>query len=217
MKYYANTFTFVTSALLLLVANATGVAQERQRPEPRDRAESERADVPQDYQEEERGARGRGARVRPQEPDEPIDELKRQREGGIPRAKVQQDETRSQEGTEEGAPELRVDPQGRAVEPYVIPPERRRWLLGVFAYNTDTGIVITRVVPRSAAARVGLEPGDRIVSVDGYQVGWVQDHLYPLGEELQRQAGRRGRVLLLVQNVRDRGLLNIDVELDRRR
>lgn len=41
------------------------------------------------------------------------------------------------------------------------------------ASNTDTGVVVTRVVPRSAASRLGLEPGDRIVTVGGFQVGWA--------------------------------------------
>jgi hypothetical protein len=39
--------------------------------------------------------------------------------------------------------------------------------------------------------------------------------LYPLGYELQRQAGSRGEVLLLVQNVRNSELQNLSVRLDR--
>jgi S1-C subfamily serine protease len=75
--------------------------------------------------------------------------------------------------------------------------------------------VVTRVAPDSAAARRGMEPGDRIVSVGGYQVGYVGDLLYPLGYELRRQADGRGEVLLLVQNVRNKELLNLTVPLDR--
>ena len=185
---------------VLLCANATGVAQERQRPEPPKQTE-----------------RQPGARVRPQEPEPPSDEPKREREGGIPKEDIQQRDAQVQEGTEEGMPEMRSAPNQRTIEPRIRPPERRYWRLGVFAHNTDTGVVVTRVLPQSAAAKVGLEPGDRIVSIDGFQVGWVRDRLYPLGEELQRQAGRRGHVLLLVQNVRDQGLLTIDVQLDRMR
>jgi len=98
----------------------------------------------------------------------------------------------------------------------LLPPgrERGQWKLGVYAYNTDTGVVVTQVVPPSAAARLGLERGDRIVTVDGFQVGWVRDRLYPLGAELQRQAGRRGEVTLLLQNVRNGNLLVRDVRLD---
>lgn len=137
----------------------------------------------------------------------------RGREGGIPRAQVEPGD--EQEGTEEGLPELRSAPGERRVAPYFLPPDRQRWRLGVFAHNTDTGVVITRVLPGSAARRAGLERGDRIVTVGGYQVGWVEDRLYPLGAELQRQAGRRGDVNLLVQNVRNDRLLNIHLQLDR--
>jgi hypothetical protein len=143
-----------------------------------------------------------------------------EREGGIPRAEVapdNADERGATEGTEEGMPELRGSPDERRVSPYFLPPDRRQWRLGIYAYNSDTGVVITRVLPDSAAGREGLEPGDRIVTVDGFQIGWVEDRLYPLGAELQRQAGRRGEVNLLVQNVRDDSLLNLYIQLDRAR
>lgn len=120
-----------------------------------------------------------------------------------------QREDRRQEGTEEGMPAVRPD----------FHPDRDRfrprWWLGVYAYNTTTGVVITHVVPRSPAHFVGLEPRDVIVTVDGYQVGYVNDRIYYLGEELQRQAGRDGRVTLLVQNWRNGRLLNVDVRLRR--
>jgi S1-C subfamily serine protease len=105
-------------------------------------------------------------------------------------------------------------PEARDLQPRWIPP-RGDGKLGVWAYNTDTGVVITRVAPGSAAARSGLEQGDRIVSVGGYQVGYVGDLLYPLGFELRRHADRRGAVLLLVQNVRNSELVNLPVQLDR--
>ncbi len=146
------------------------------------------------------------------------------REGGIPRADVLQEESAgqlgdNQQGTDEGSPQLRRAPsEGRASPKWLPPnwptPERHRWRLGVQAYNTDSGVVITRVLPNTAAQRFGIEPGDRIVAIGGYQVGWVQDQLFPLGAELQRHADQRGRVNLLVQNVRTRGLLNLPVQLD---
>jgi hypothetical protein len=139
----------------------------------------------------------------------------RLREGGIPRDEVAGDERGGEEGTEEGMPQLRAAPRGERVAPQWLPPDRRGWRLGVFAHNTDTGVVITRVIPGTAAQRVGLERGDRIVAVRGFQVGWVEDRLYPLGAELERQAGRRGYVTLLVQNMRNQRLLNLDVPLDR--
>jgi len=93
---------------------------------------------------------------------------------------------------------------------YAAPP---RWWLGVYAYNTSGGVVITRVTPNSPAARAGLEPRDRIVTVEGYQVGYVQRRLYPLGPELQLRARPNGDVGLLVQNWRNGELTNMDVRL----
>jgi membrane-associated protease RseP (regulator of RpoE activity) len=136
------------------------------------------------------------------------------REGGIPRDALGPERERDREdGLEEGTPDT-ADARFKEKMPRWRPP-RGDWKLGVWAYNTETGVVVTRVAPGSAAAREGLEPGDRIVSVGGYQVGYVGDLLYPLGFELQRHAGSRGDVLLLVQNVRGNELLNLNVQLDR--
>jgi hypothetical protein len=141
------------------------------------------------------------------------------REGGIPRAVIApQEEPVGPEGTLDGMPQLQLERErdGRRISPQWLPPDRRgRWQLGIFARNTDTGVVVTRVLQRSAARRAGIEPGDVIVAIRGFQVGWVEDRLYPLGDELQRQADRAGFVSLLVQNVRNRRLVNIPVQLDR--
>ncbi|QEG41478.1 PDZ domain-containing protein [Roseimaritima ulvae] len=139
-----------------------------------------------------------------------------EREGGIPRSQVVEEAGNDQQGSEEGMPQTRVAPDGGRVQPQWLPPDRQRWKLGVHAYNTDTGVVVTRVVPGSPASRAGIERGDRVVAVSGFQVGWIDDRLYPLGAELQRQAGRRGEVTLLMQNVRNRRLLNLDVKLQGR-
>ncbi|EMI16829.1 PDZ/DHR/GLGF domain protein [Rhodopirellula maiorica SM1] len=140
-----------------------------------------------------------------------------QREGGIPRSEVSSDANDAQQGTEEGMPQ---QPQTRAntrIQPHVFPPQSDQWKLGVYAHNTDTGVVVTRTVPNTAAQAVGLERGDRIVAVSGYQVGWIQDRLYPLGAELNRRASHRGHVTLLVQNVRTDQLINLEVRLDAQR
>ncbi len=136
------------------------------------------------------------------------------REGGIPRDRVEPNEGAAPEGTEEGRPRLH---EGGGVEPLILPPDRPRWprwILGVAAYDTPQGVVVTRVVPGSAAWRQRLEPGDRIVTVNGYQIGWVNDWLYPLSDELQRQANRHGEVTLLLQNVRNGQLVSRRVQLD---
>ena len=159
------------------------------------------------------GGQGPGERTR-----QPADEPPRAggREGGIPRSQVGGARGRDdKEGQEEGVPDVqtRIAPGGAGL-PRILPP-RGDWKLGVWGYNTDSGLVVTRVSPNSAASRKGIEPGDKIVTIGGYQIGYVGDLLYPLGFELQRHAGRRGDVLLLVQNVRNEELMNLNVQLDR--
>jgi predicted metalloprotease with PDZ domain len=123
-------------------------------------------------------------------------------------------ERESREGTADGwpgdlsAPGARIMPPGHPQ--WHFPP---RWWLGVYGYNTPSGVVITRVVPDSPAEHAGLERNDKIVTVDGFQVGYIQRRLYPLGAELQLRAGPDGRVLLLVQNWRNDELENIDARL----
>ena len=137
-----------------------------------------------------------------------------QRPGGIPRNSVPPEAQRNQgAGTEEGIPQIKVAPTDSKVTPRWVPPPSRQWKLGVYAYYGDTGATVTQVAPNSPAQRAGLERGDLIVSVNGYQIGWIMDYLYPLDAELQRQAGFSGQVRLLVQNVRNRQLLNLDVRL----
>lgn len=146
-------------------------------------------------------------------------EAGRERPGGHP-LPADANAEREQQGTEEGLPPAARDIQPRTNDaPYQSEgfPDRRivrpRWQLGVHAYNTRSGVVLTQVVRGSAAFQAGLERGDRIVTVNGYQVGIVDDRLFYLGEELQRRADRRGRVLLLVENVRNSELINIDVQM----
>lgn len=136
------------------------------------------------------------------------------REGGIPRGELGGARGGDKEGQEEGIPDVQARTAPGGALPRWIRP-RGDWKLGVWTSNSESGVVVARVAPGSAAARVGIESGDRIVSVGGYQVGYVGDLLYPLGFELQRQAGPRGDVLLLVQNVRNKELMNLNVQLDR--
>jgi hypothetical protein len=121
----------------------------------------------------------------------------------------------TREGSEDGWPggmqERSSAPgQARVFPGFTWPP---KWWLGVFVYNTPAGVVITRVVPNSPAARAGLEPRDCIVTVEGYQVGDVRRRLYALGPELQQRAHPNGEVLLLVQNWRNGELGNMEVQL----
>lgn len=100
---------------------------------------------------------------------------------------------------------LRVRPTPRR-------PTAQRLTLGVYASPAEVGYRIDGVLRGTPAARVGLEPGDVIVTVDGYQIGQVGDGFYPLGRELQLRGGGDLEVILLVQNVRNRRLVSLDVE-----
>jgi C-terminal processing protease CtpA/Prc len=88
-------------------------------------------------------------------------------------------------------------------------------MLGVRVAYLDTGARVTHAFPNTPAWRVGLEPRDVIVSIDGYQIGYVNRRFYEMSTELNYRAGRTGWVRLLVQNCRNDQLVNIDVQLAR--
>jgi len=107
------------------------------------------------------------------------------------------------------------------ISPTYIPPNNgnsssQRWRLGVYSKDTETGVRIEDIVPGLAADRAGLERGDVIVSVNGFQVGFVKGSLYDCATEFERNADSNGWVTLLVQNNRDRTLINLPVQLDSR-
>ncbi|HPF41406.1 MAG TPA: YbaY family lipoprotein [Phycisphaerae bacterium] len=89
-----------------------------------------------------------------------------------------------------------------------------QWVLGLTGDDTDVGVRVTNVLRGTAADRAGLERDDIIVNVGGYQVGVVDGRRFDMGEELQRQADRAGRVSLLIQNRRDRRLQNVVVQME---
>ncbi len=84
--------------------------------------------------------------------------------------------------------------------------------LGVTVRNTDRGVVLTSVLPGSNAQRAGLERNDTILTVAGYQVGYVGRQLYDLGDEINARAAN-GQALLLIQNGRNGELRNLTVDL----
>jgi uncharacterized lipoprotein YbaY len=85
--------------------------------------------------------------------------------------------------------------------------------LGVQIRNTDRGALLTNVLPGSAAQRAGLERNDVILTVGGYQVGYVGRQLYDLGDEINARTSTDGRVLLLIRNGRNGELRNITVDM----
>lgn len=90
---------------------------------------------------------------------------------------------------------------------------QRRWILGVRADASEAGYLVRHVQPHSAASRVGLEPGDRIVTIDGVQIGLIGRRSVRLSDTLERQGGHDGRVRLLVQDRRTARLVSIAVTL----
>ncbi len=101
-------------------------------------------------------------------------------------------------------------------EPVAETTPQQKWRLGIFPENTETGVRVGEVVRDSAAERAGLEVNDRIVSIGGYQVGYVDGALYDVGPEFERVADANGWVRVLVQNNRDGKLMNLPLQLDPR-
>ncbi|QDV43736.1 PDZ domain (Also known as DHR or GLGF) [Stieleria neptunia] len=89
------------------------------------------------------------------------------------------------------------------------------WYLGVYGSYSATGLLLTQVYPGTAAARVGLEVGDRIITVNGHQIGIGPHSNLRIDTALQRYASRSGWVRLLVKDKRTGRLINVDVKLTR--
>lgn len=87
------------------------------------------------------------------------------------------------------------------------------WRLGVAIQNVDTGVVLTDVEAGMPAQQAGLETGDIIVNVDGFQVGYVEGALFDLGDEIRRRVDQNGKVNFLVFDNRNRRLQNLPVAL----
>lgn len=95
-------------------------------------------------------------------------------------------------------------------------PNQPRWKLGVYSKDTSTGVQIVQVVQNGAAQRAGLEKDDIVLSVNGFQVGYVNGTLYDCGTEFERLADKNGWVNILVFDNRTRSLTNLPVQLDSR-
>ena len=89
----------------------------------------------------------------------------------------------------------------------------RRWVLGVRADATETGYLIRHIEHASAARHYGLEVGDRIVAINGHQIGRICQKTVRLGDQLERQGGIDGNVMLLIQNRRNHRLVPLRVVL----
>lgn len=92
-------------------------------------------------------------------------------------------------------------------------PSHRRFTLGVEVRNLETGVQVVRVIRDSPAERAGIDRGDVILTVGGYQVGYVNNRLYDLGDEVAARIDGQGRALLLVQQGQSGRLANTVVDL----
>ncbi len=90
----------------------------------------------------------------------------------------------------------------------------RDWRLGVAVDPSDVGAVVRQVTPNGPAQRVGLEPNDIIVGINGFQVGMVENRLNDVGEQIRRSADSNGRVRALVFQSRSARLQNVTIQLD---
>ena len=112
-----------------------------------------------------------------------------------------------------GRSELKLAPGAGGLPGDYYDPDRSPVLLGVRGTDTAEGVLITQVVPGTPADLAGLERGDRVLTVGGYQVGVVATptgpRVYPLGRELARRIGPTGEVTMLVQDHRSGRITNI--------
>jgi uncharacterized lipoprotein YbaY len=87
------------------------------------------------------------------------------------------------------------------------------WRLGVAIENADVGVMLTDVERGMPAERAGLERGDIIVNVEGFQVGYIDGALYDLGDEIRRRVDQQGKVDFLVYDQRQRRLQSLPINL----
>ncbi len=89
------------------------------------------------------------------------------------------------------------------------PPRPGAYRMGINVQNTAVGVQVIEVGPGSLAQRSGLESGDTIVAVGGYQVGFVGERLFDLGDEIARRVDPTESVQLLIRNGRSGMLSNV--------
>ncbi len=91
------------------------------------------------------------------------------------------------------------------------PPRPGAYRLGINVQNSPVGVEVIEVGASSLAKSAGLEVGDTIVAVAGYQVGFVGERLFDLGDEIARRIDPSESVTLLVRSTRSGALANVPV------
>lgn len=92
------------------------------------------------------------------------------------------------------------------------PPRAGAYRLGINIQNSPVGVQVVEVGPESLAKSAGVAVGDTIVAVGGYQVGYVGEKLFDLGDEIARRVDPSESVLLLVRNGKTGSLANVPVQ-----
>jgi membrane-associated protease RseP (regulator of RpoE activity) len=70
--------------------------------------------------------------------------------------------------------------------PSFLPQGRSTAFLGVASRPVADGVTVLRVVPDSSAWKLGIEAGDVIEAIDGFQVGLINGATFSLGSEIRR-------------------------------
>ncbi len=96
----------------------------------------------------------------------------------------------------------------------MLAPARKDWKLGVYVDNREEGAVITQVAQGSAGQQAGLQPNDIIVAVGPSRIGYFDNRIIELAEEIRRNADPTGRVSLLVFNAAQRRLVPLMVSMN---
>jgi uncharacterized lipoprotein YbaY len=92
-----------------------------------------------------------------------------------------------------------------------VPHRPGAYRLGINVQNSPVGVQVIEVGPTSLAKSAGLEVGDTIVAVGGYQVGFVGERLFDLGDEIARRVDPSESVTLLIRSARSSALANVPV------
>jgi C-terminal processing protease CtpA/Prc len=80
----------------------------------------------------------------------------------------------------------RGDQKEMAAAAYTNPAPYR---LGVHAEYIGRGALITSILKDSPAAKAGFDRCDRILRIDGFEVGCIDGVLFPIQSELRRAKG----------------------------
>ncbi|RIK85193.1 MAG: hypothetical protein DCC67_04240 [Planctomycetota bacterium] len=132
--------------------------------------------------------------------------------GGLSDAALGQATIRSRDLADDWtAPSLATSPSAAYVPSWNSQPNS--WRLGVAIENVDVGVRLTDVESGMPAQKAGLERGDVIVNVEGYQVGYVEGALFDLGDEIRRRVDEQGNISFLVFDQRDRRMVSLPVRL----